>query len=97
MSTLNKYPEFPMNDHANIVRIIKELKEVIQRESKRHMMDTHLDSTLHDLIAYEIIPVLEEQLDYEPSDEDLGYGSEPSMTADEMHSVAWKEHQEAHR
>jgi acyl carrier protein len=97
MSTLNKYPEFPMNDHANIVRIIKELKEVIQRESKRHMMDTHLDSTLHDLIAYEIIPVLEEQLDYEPSDEDLGYGSEPSMTADEMHSAAWKEHQEAHR
>ena len=96
MAILNKYPEFPMNDHANLVRIINELKEIIQRESKRHMMDTHLDSTLHDLIAYEIIPVLEEQLDYAPSDEELGYGSEPPMTMDEMHTAAWKEHQEAH-
>ena len=96
MTTLNKYPEYPVNDHAKLVRIIKELKDIVQRESKRHMMDTHLDSTLHDLIAYEIIPVLEEQLDYAPSDEELGYGSEPAMTADEMHSAAWKEHQATH-
>jgi hypothetical protein len=96
MSTPSNYPEYPVNDHAKLVRIIKELKDIVQRESKRHMMDTHLDSTLHDLIAYEIIPVLEEQLDYAPSDEELGYGSEPAMTADEMHSAAWKEHQAAH-
>jgi len=97
MTTPSKYPEFPVHDYANLLRIIKELKEIVQRESKRHMMDTHLDSTLHDLIAYEIIPVLEQQIDYEPSDEDLGYGSEPSMTMDEIHSAAWKEHQEAHK
>jgi hypothetical protein len=96
MDALYKFTNQKVNEYTRIERIIKELKEIVQRESKRHMMDTHLDSTLHDLIAYEIIPVLEEQIDYEPTDEELGYGSEPPMTMDEMHTTAWKEHQEAH-
>jgi hypothetical protein len=98
MSTPSNYPEYPVNDHAKLVRIIKELKDIVQRESKRHMMDTHLDSTLHDLIAYEIIPVLEEQLDYDPTPQYLydNTGGELAVSSSEAHAQAWKEHQAAH-
>jgi hypothetical protein len=98
MSAPSSYPEYPVNDHAKLVRIINELKEIIQRESKRHMMDTHLDSTLHDLLAYEIIPVLEEQLDYDPTPQYLydNDGGEPPITTAEMHSAAWNQHQKLH-
>lgn len=94
---MQTYPEYPMNERANLERIIKELKEVLHREAKRHMMDEHLDCATRNLIEYEIIPVLEDQLNYEPSDEEMGYGSEPPITADEMHSAAWAQHQELHR
>ena len=86
-----------MNEISNIERIIKELKELLQRDSKRHMMDEHLTPSMRDLIEYEIIPVLENELNLEPSDEDLGYGSEPPLTSDEMHTAAWNQHQELHK
>lgn len=41
----------------------------------------------------ELIDCLTEFLDWEPSDADM----DPTpVTANEMHSAAWKEHQEAH-
>jgi hypothetical protein len=86
-----------MNERQNLERIVKELQDVVQRESKRHMMDTHLNLQMLNLIECEIIPALENELNYEPSDEEMGYGSEPPMTADEMHSAAWVQHQELHR
>lgn len=91
------YPEYTMNERQNLERIIKELQDIVQRESKRHMMDTHLNHQMLNLIECEIIPALENELNYEPSDEEMGYGSEPPMTADEMHSAAWAQHQELHR
>jgi hypothetical protein len=87
-------PKPYVNEHTNLQRIISELEEVVQRDSKRHMMDQHLDQQLLDLIEYEILPVLKEQLDYEPTDADLGYGSEPALTADEMRTAAFRQHQE---
>ena len=86
-----------MNERQNLERIIKELEDIIQRECNRHMMDTHLTLQMLSLIECEIIPALENELNYEPSDEEMGYGSEPPMTADEMHSAAWAQHQELHR
>ena len=86
-----------MSELQKLERIIKELKEVLERDSKRHMMDEHLTPSLRSLLEEEIIPVLENELDWEPSDEDLGYGGEPPMTADEMHTAAWQQHQELHR
>lgn len=86
-----------MNDHANIARIIKELNEILERESKRHEMNEHLSLSMRSLLEEEVIPALENELNWEPSDTDLGYGSEPPLTADEMHTAAWQEHQEAHR
>jgi hypothetical protein len=86
-----------MSELQHIERIIKELNEVLDRDSKRDIMYEHLTPTLRSLIEEEIIPALENELNWEPSDEDLGYGSEPPLTADEMHTAAWQEHQELHR
>jgi hypothetical protein len=86
-----------MSELQKLERIIQELNEILTRDSKRYEMDEHLTPTLRSLIEEEIIPALENELNWEPSDEDLGYGSEPPMTADEMHTVAWQQHQEAHR
>ena len=94
---MQTYPEYPMNDHANIKRIIKELNEVLDRESKRDIRDEHLTPSMRSLLEDEIIPALENELNWEPSDADLGYGGEPPMTADEMHTAAWRQHQELHR
>lgn len=86
-----------MSELQLLERIIQELNEILKRDSKRDIMYEHLTPTLHSLIEEEIIPALENELNWEPSDTDLGYGSEPPMTADEMHTAAWQQHQEAHR
>jgi hypothetical protein len=94
---MQTYPEYPVNDHANIERIIKELNEILEREAKRPGMYEHLTSSMRSLLEDEIIPALENEINWEPSDDDLGYGGEPPMTADEMHTAAWQQHQELHR
>ena len=94
---MQTYPEYPVSDHANILRIIKELNEILARESKRHEMDEHLSPSMRSLLEDEIIPALENELNYEPNDEELGYGSEPPLTMNEMHTVAFAQHQAMHR
>ena len=94
---MQTYPEYPVSDHANIQRIIKELNEILERESKRPEMYEHLTPSMRSLLEEEIIPALENEIDWQPSDVDLGYGSEPPLTADERHIAAWQEHQEAHK
>ena len=86
-----------MNEQQHLERIIKELNEILTRESKRYEMDEHLTPSMRSLLEEEIIPALENEINWEPSDADLGYGSEPPLTADERHTAAWQEHQEAHR
>ena len=93
---MQTYPVYPMNEEQNLERIIKELKEILSRESKRYEMDEHLSPSIRALLEEEIIPALENELNYEPTDEELGYGSEPPLTMNEMHSAAWKEHQLLH-
>ena len=76
----------------------KRLDTLIYEDSKRHIMDsepTWLIASIED----EILPALEKFLflcEDEPTDEEMGYGSEPPLTADEMHTAAWKEHQRLH-
>ncbi len=82
-----------MNEYTHLQRIIKELKEVLARDDKRHQMDEHLTPSMRALLEEEIIPVLENELDYDPTDD---MGGEPPITADEMHTAAWKQHQEMH-
>jgi hypothetical protein len=85
-----------INEYSHLSRILEELKSISQREGKRHMMDQHLTPSMLDLLENEIIPMLENELDYEPSDDELGYGSEPPLSSKEMLAEAWRQHQELH-
>lgn len=82
-----------VNEYTVLTRILEELKEVSKRENKRHQMDQHLTPSMFSLLEYELIPMLENELDvdYEPDET-----REPPMTADEMHTAAWRQHQELH-
>jgi hypothetical protein len=79
------------HESVYLQRILSDLKAVIERENKRHQMDEHLTSSMRSLLEDEIIPQLENELDWEPSDADLGVTSEPPMTMDEMHKRAYEE------
>ena len=85
-----------LNEYCKLADVLEELKAISQRESKRHMMDQHLTPSMLAMVEDEIIPMLENEMDYEPTDEELGYGGEPPITADEMHTTAWRQHQELH-
>ena len=54
-------------ESAKLERILKELKSIIEREKKRHMMDEHLTHSMRDLLEYEIIPLLEAEVNYDPT------------------------------
>ena len=98
MEQTKKYPEFPTNEYAHLQRIIKELKEVLERDGKRHEMDQDLTPSIRALLEDEIIPVLENELDYDPTPQYLydNTGGEPPITTGEMHHAAWVQHQELH-
>lgn len=85
---------FPMNDENRIDLILKELSAIYQREEKRPMGYNHLPYHACEYIL-EAIGLLEQANEWPEPIED-SYG-EPPITMDEMHSAAWKEHQEMHR
>jgi hypothetical protein len=80
------------NEYMYLEEVRAILKNVLAREAKRHMMDEHLDTHTSGVVS-EIVDMLEEVLDYDPTPNEP---SEPPITADEMHSAAWKEHQAMH-
>ena len=91
--TMDQKQTYPQNEYYYLEEVRSILKNVLAREAKRHQMDEHLVPGTADVIE-EIITMLEEQLDYDPTPNELG---EPPITAAEMHAAAWKEHQEMHR
>tara|TARA_X000001382_G_scaffold86818_1_gene61815 strand:+ start:241 stop:468 length:228 start_codon:yes stop_codon:yes gene_type:complete len=54
-------------EQTKLERILKELQSIIEREKKRHMMDEHLTHSMRDLLEYEIIPLLEAEVNYDPT------------------------------
>ena len=54
-------------ESKKIERALDILKGVIAREDKRHMMDEHLTVSMRDLLESEIIPQLENELDFDPT------------------------------
>jgi hypothetical protein len=89
------YPEinWKKNEYQQLQEAVDLLKAILERESKRYQMDEHLVPGDNDVVQ-EAIGLLEEIIDYDPTPNEPG---EPPMTMDEMHSAAWKEHQEMHR
>ena len=81
------------NEYAVIESTLQQLKAVIEREDKRHMMDEHLTASMRDLLESEIIPQLENELDFDPTPQYLwdDTGGEPPVTLDEMHTAAYNQ------
>ena len=82
-----------VNEYIVLTRILEELKNVSKRENKRHEMDQHLTPSMLALLEDELIPLLENELDVDYAPDEIG---EPPMTMDEMHTAAWRQHQELH-
>ena len=74
-----------------IERALEILKGVIAREDRLHMMDQHLTTSMRMLLEDEIIPMLENELDFDPTPQYLwdNSGGEPPVTLDEMHTAAY--------
>ena len=74
-----------------IQRALDILKGVVERENKRHMMDVELTHGMMDLLESEVIPQLENELEYDPTPQHLydDTGGEPVVTLDEMHTAAY--------
>ena len=83
----------PVQEHESdkIQRALDILKGVIDREDKRHMMDQELTTSMRDLLESEIIPQLENELDFDPTPQYLwdNSGGEPPVTLDQMHTDAY--------
>ena len=79
------------SEYTVIENALQQLKAVIEREDKRHMMDEHLTASMRDLLESEIIPQLENELDFDPTPQYLwdDSGGEPPVTLDEMHTAAY--------
>ena len=80
-----------ISESKHIEMIVKDLKAIIEREDKRHMMDQHLTTSMKMLLEDEIIPQLENELDFDPTPQYLwdDTGGEPPVTLDEMHTAAY--------
>jgi hypothetical protein len=79
-----------LDDIQKMREIQRELYAMLQREEKRHIMDS---DPQFDQMLNEVIDLIDNYIDYDPTPNEPG---EPPMTADEMHSAAWKQHQEMH-
>ena len=81
------------SESKKVQRALNILKGVIAREDKRHIMDEELSHSMRELLEFEIIPLLdnEVELDYDPSPYYLwdNSGGEPPVTLDEMHTNAY--------
>ena len=80
-----------MNEFKQVELILKDLKAIIEREDKRHQMDEHLTTSMRMLLEDEIIPQLENELDFDPTPQYLwdNSGGEPPVTLAEMHADAY--------
>ena len=83
-----------VHDEERIELIRNELQKILNREIRRDIM--YSDPGLEKVLS-EVVDLLTEFIDYVPSDEEMGYGSEPPVTAAEMHSAAWAQKQELRR
>jgi hypothetical protein len=84
---LSTHPPFRVNDLSKVDLIRRELRAIIEHQDSLDIMDTELG--LDDAL-YQVLEILDEYLDWEPSDDDMG--GEPPMTMTEMHAGAWKQH-----
>lgn len=86
------------NEYTNLERILAELKAIAERESKRCEMSQHLTSSMLSLLEDEVIPLLENEIDYDPTPEHLydHSGGEPPVSMTEIWKQSYYETQLLH-
>lgn len=69
MEQTKSYPsiEWKKNEYAYVREALDMLKAITAREAKRHEMDQHLTPSMLGMLEDEIIPMLENELDYDPT------------------------------
>ena len=94
MNQAKQYPQidWTKNEYHQLDLIVKQLRAVLDREDRRNMQDEELATGTYNVVE-EVIAMLEAEIDYDPTPNEPG---EPPMTADEMHTAAWQQHQELH-
>lgn len=98
---MNSYKIYEIKDlHTLLYHVDIRIKQLLREDSKRHMMDAE-PYWLIECIEDEVVPGIEkflEMMDDDPTPQYLydHSGGEPPITMSEIHSNAWKEHQEAH-
>ena len=89
-----------INDFDQASKLIAEfqrkLEVVVKRDAARHLMDAHMPISILMLLEDELMPLLSEVIGHIECDPTPEYAEEPGMTMAEMHSAAWKQHQEMH-
>jgi len=86
--------------HSLIYHMECRIKQLLRENSKKHEMDAE-PYWLIEPIEDELLPILEkvlEDMDVDPTPQYLydNTGGEPAVTAYEMHSAAWQQHQDLH-
>jgi hypothetical protein len=98
MEQSQKYPtiDWTKNEYYQVQRALEILMQVVDRESKRHEMNQHLTPSMLSMLEDEIIPMLSNELGCDDGPSDYEIFGEPPMTANEMYTAAWRQHQELH-
>ena len=61
------YQPIQQNETTRLQNILKELDAIVEREDKRHLMDQHLMIRTLDALKYEIIPLMDYEVNYDPT------------------------------
>lgn len=61
------YQPIQLSDFKRLENILKELEAIVRREDKRHLMDQHLMIRTLDALKYEIIPLIDDEVNYDPT------------------------------
>ena len=69
MEQTKSYPsiDWKKNEYVYVREALDMLKAITAREAKRHEMDAHLTPSMLSMLEDEIIPMLENELDYDPT------------------------------
>ena len=55
------------DESTKLERVLKELQAIVKRDGKRHLMDQQLSHSMQELLQYEVIPLLEAEINYDPT------------------------------
>jgi len=86
---ITTHPPFQVRILSKLDLIRRELRTILASEG----VDPYGDYRLEDMLE-EVLGLMDDYLDWEPSDADLT--GEPPMTMTEMHAGAWKQHLAMH-